>query len=74
MYAGVPVIAVASGGPLETVRNDVTGMPTAYFLNVLYSLTMVPTGFLCEDTPADFARAMRKMVLDINILFHLLLP
>ena len=25
MYAGVPVVAVASGGPLETVQNDVTG-------------------------------------------------
>lgn len=39
MYCRLPVVAVASGGPLETVEDG-------------------RTGFLCEQTPEDFAAKM----------------
>ncbi|CAL9091266.1 unnamed protein product [Musa textilis] len=45
MAASKPVIACNSGGPLETIKHDVTG-------------------FLCEPTPFEFARAMSKLLTD----------
>jgi len=47
MYCRCPVIAVSSGGPLETVA----GQDSAE-----------PTGFLCEPEPAAFAAAMYSLV------------
>ena len=43
MYLKCPVIAVNSGGPLETVADGVTG-------------------FHCEPTSSDFAKAMAQFV------------
>ncbi|KAG5182594.1 alpha--mannosyltransferase, family GT4 [Tribonema minus] len=48
MYAGAPVVAVASGGPLETVLDG-------------------ETGFLCQQTPEDFACAVLKFVRDPSL-------
>nr|CAD1818541.1 unnamed protein product [Ananas comosus var. bracteatus] len=48
MAAKKPVIACNSGGPLETVVNEVTG-------------------FLCDPTPLEFAKAMSKLVSNPNL-------
>jgi alpha-1,3/alpha-1,6-mannosyltransferase len=45
MSLGVPVIAVNSGGPRETVLHE-------------------ETGFLCDQSPEDFAAAMQRLVRD----------
>lgn len=45
MAAGRPVVAVASGGPMETVRHE-------------------DTGLLCEPTPAAFAEALGRLIVD----------
>eukprot|EP00520_Triparma_pacifica_P011252 CAMPEP_0118640846 /NCGR_PEP_ID=MMETSP0785-20121206/4966_1 /TAXON_ID=91992 /ORGANISM="Bolidomonas pacifica, Strain CCMP 1866" /LENGTH=220 /DNA_ID=CAMNT_0006532251 /DNA_START=25 /DNA_END=687 /DNA_ORIENTATION=+ len=45
MYAGTPVIAVKSGGPLETVKDGITG-------------------FLCDNTPEEFAAKARQLLED----------
>lgn len=45
MSLGVPVIAVNSGGPKETVLHE-------------------ETGFLCDQSPEDFAAAMQRLVRD----------
>lgn len=45
MAAGRPVVAVASGGPLETVKNE-------------------DTGLLCESTPAAFAEALARLIVN----------
>ncbi|CAM9752068.1 unnamed protein product, partial [Chrysoparadoxa australica] len=49
MYAGAPVVAVASGGPLETVKHGVTG-------------------FLCQQTPEEFAQAIVAVVKDPDLV------
>ncbi len=48
MHSGTPVIAVSSGGPLETVLHR-------------------KTGFLCKNTPDDFASAMFEFVQNPNL-------
>ncbi len=47
MYCRCPVVAVNSGGPLETVAGQGSS---------------APTGFLCEQEPAAFAAAMHALV------------
>lgn len=48
MYMKCPVIAVNSGGPMETVQDQVTG-------------------FLCDQTPEAFSKAMMNFVKDSNL-------
>ncbi|CAL5069670.1 unnamed protein product [Urochloa decumbens] len=48
MAARKPVIACNSGGPVETVVNEVTG-------------------FLCDPSPAEFSKAMLKLVRDHDL-------
>ncbi|GBP16149.1 hypothetical protein EVAR_9867_1 [Eumeta japonica] len=49
MYVGKPVIAVNSGGPTETIVNDVTG-------------------FLCEPNSESFSNAMKKLMLNPDLI------
>ena len=48
MYMKCPVIAVHSGGPLETVADG-------------------ETGFLCDQTKEEFAKAMTKFIRDTEL-------
>ncbi|EGD74940.1 alpha-1,3-mannosyltransferase ALG2 [Salpingoeca rosetta] len=50
MYMGRPVIAVNSGGPVETVVSASTHEPKD------------STGILCQQTSAEFGKAMLKML------------
>ncbi|CAD6262506.1 unnamed protein product [Miscanthus lutarioriparius] len=52
MAAHKPVIACNSGGPVETVVNEVTG-------------------FLCDPSPAEFSKAMLKLVNDHDLAVRL---
>lgn len=52
MAAHKPVIACNSGGPVETVVNEVTG-------------------FLCDPSPAEFSKAMLKLVNDPDLALRM---
>ncbi|CAO2043502.1 unnamed protein product [Urochloa humidicola] len=52
MAAHKPVIACNSGGPVETVVNEVTG-------------------FLCDPSPAEFSKAMLKLVSDHDLALRM---
>nr|CAB3488078.1 unnamed protein product [Digitaria exilis] len=52
MAAHKPVIACNSGGPVETVVNEVTG-------------------FLCDPSPAEFSKAMLKLVCDRDLALRM---
>ncbi|CAN6249927.1 unnamed protein product [Urochloa humidicola] len=52
MAAHKPVIACNSGGPVETVVNEVTG-------------------FLCDPAPAEFSKAMLKLVCDHDLALRM---
>ena len=52
MALGTPVIAVASGGPLETINEGATG-------------------FLCAQSPLDFANNMMRFIIDPNLSLNM---
>ncbi|KAL0819104.1 hypothetical protein ABMA28_008369 [Loxostege sticticalis] len=52
MYFNKPVIAVNSGGPTETIVNDVTG-------------------FLCSPNSESFAKAMKKLIMNPDLVERL---
>ena len=64
MYKERGVIAVNSGGPLETVLADKKG-PSAG------KMVVGQTGFLCDPTAAEFAKAMEMVAKDTKMCTQL---
>lgn len=61
-YASRPVIAVNSGGPLETVQHDVTGY--LWYVNNLFLSGQFIHLYFSSPEPESFASAIEQLVVN----------